>query len=75
MTPIRCDLTGDAAQAGGLRAQRRLMQKLADRVDRASQSDRRFFERFPHREVFESASTETTRAIEAQLHAAVELRG
>jgi hypothetical protein len=31
------------------RPQRRLMQKLADRVDRASQSDRRFFERFPHR--------------------------
>jgi hypothetical protein len=31
------------------RAQRCLMQKLTDRVDRASQSDRRFFERFPHR--------------------------
>jgi hypothetical protein len=32
------------------RAQRRQMQKLADRVDRMSQADRRFFERFPHRQ-------------------------
>jgi hypothetical protein len=31
------------------RTQRRQMRGLADRVDRASQSDRRFFERFPHR--------------------------
>jgi hypothetical protein len=31
------------------RAQRREMQKLADRVDRVTQADRRFFERFPHR--------------------------
>jgi hypothetical protein len=28
---------------------RRHMQKLSNGVDRASQSDRRFFERFPHR--------------------------
>ena len=32
------------------RAQRRQMQKLADKVDRITQADRRFFERFPHRE-------------------------
>lgn len=32
------------------RDQRRQMQKLADRVDRVTQSDRRFFERFPHRQ-------------------------
>ena len=31
------------------RAQRRQMQKLADKVDRITQADRRFFERFPHR--------------------------
>ncbi|MBR1167451.1 hypothetical protein [Bradyrhizobium liaoningense] len=30
--------------------QRRQLQKLADRVDRVSESDRRFFERFPHRQ-------------------------
>jgi hypothetical protein len=32
------------------RTQRRQMRGLADRVDRASQSDRRFFERFPNRQ-------------------------
>ena len=32
------------------RAQRRLMQKLADHVDRVTQADRLFFERFPHRQ-------------------------
>ena len=32
------------------RAKRRQMQKLADRIDRITQADRRFFERFPHRE-------------------------
>jgi len=32
------------------RTQRRQMQKLADRVDRVTQADRRFFERFPHRQ-------------------------
>ena len=32
------------------RAPRRQMQKLADRVDRVAQADRRFFERFPHRQ-------------------------
>ena len=32
------------------RAQRRQIQKLADRVDRVAQTDRRFFERFPHRQ-------------------------
>ena len=32
------------------RAQRRLMQKLADRVDRVTQADCLFFERFPHRQ-------------------------
>lgn len=32
------------------RAQRRKMQKLADKVDRVTESDRRFFERFPHRQ-------------------------
>jgi hypothetical protein len=31
------------------RAQRRQMQKLADLVDRVTQADRLFFERFPHR--------------------------
>ena len=31
------------------RAQRRQLQKLADRVDRVTQADRRFFERFPQR--------------------------
>ena len=31
------------------RAQRRQMQKLADRVDRVTQADRLFFERFPRR--------------------------
>jgi len=31
------------------RAQRRQMQKLADRVDLITQADRRFFERFSHR--------------------------
>ena len=31
------------------RTQRRQMQKLADRVDRVTQADRLFFERFPHR--------------------------
>ena len=31
------------------RAQRRQMKKLADQVDRVTQADRRFFERFPHR--------------------------
>jgi hypothetical protein len=122
-----------------LTAQRRLMQKLADRVDRVTQADRLFFERRPDRqhrvrlaswaeieqnqiisgrpwglppgyrhfvtirniadgvrlrnfiinvqdaetdmsemdacEVFESASTETTRAIEARLRAAARARG
>ena len=29
--------------------QQRQMKKLAERVDRVSQADRRFFERFPHR--------------------------
>jgi hypothetical protein len=32
------------------RAQQRRMQKLADQVDKVSQADRRFFERFPHRQ-------------------------
>jgi len=32
------------------RAQRRQIQKLADRVDRVAQDDRRYFERFPHRQ-------------------------
>ena len=32
------------------RAQRRKMQKLADKVDMVTESDRRFFERFPHRQ-------------------------
>ena len=32
------------------RAQRRQMQKLADKVDRVTQADRLFFERFPHRQ-------------------------
>ena len=32
------------------RAQRRQIQKLADRVDRVTQADPRFFERFPHRQ-------------------------
>jgi|APCry1669192522_1035417.scaffolds.fasta_scaffold00309_6 hypothetical protein len=32
------------------RAQRRKLQKLADKVDRVTESDRRFFERFPHRQ-------------------------
>src|SRR6478672_10200923 len=32
------------------RARRRRMKKLADRVDRITQGDRRFFERFPHRQ-------------------------
>jgi hypothetical protein len=32
------------------RTQRRQMQKLADEVDRITQSDRRFFERFPNRQ-------------------------
>ena len=31
------------------RTQRRQMQKLADQVDRVTQADRRFFERYPHR--------------------------
>lgn len=31
------------------RTQRRQMQKLADKVDRVTQADRRFFERFPNR--------------------------
>jgi hypothetical protein len=31
------------------RTQRRHLQKLADRVDRVTQADRLFFERFPHR--------------------------
>jgi hypothetical protein len=31
------------------RAQRRQIQKLAERVDRVTQADARFFERFPHR--------------------------
>ncbi len=31
------------------RAQRRQLQKLADKVDRITQADRRFFERFPYR--------------------------
>jgi len=32
------------------RAQRREIQKLAMKVDKATASDRRFFERFPHRQ-------------------------
>jgi|ERR1700687_1154527 len=32
------------------RTQRRQMQKLADSVDRVTQADRRYFERFPHRQ-------------------------
>ena len=32
------------------RAQRRQMQKLAERVDRVTEADARFFERFPHRQ-------------------------
>ena len=32
------------------RVQRRKMKKLADRVDRVTQADRLFFERFPHRQ-------------------------
>jgi hypothetical protein len=32
------------------REQQRVMKKLAERVDRVSQADRRFFERFPHRQ-------------------------
>jgi hypothetical protein len=32
------------------RTQRRQMQKLADRVDRVTQADRLFFERFPARQ-------------------------
>jgi hypothetical protein len=32
------------------RAQRRAMKKFADRVDRITQADRLFFERFPHRQ-------------------------
>lgn len=32
------------------RTQRRKMRKLADRVDRVTESDRRFFERFPQRQ-------------------------
>jgi hypothetical protein len=32
------------------RTQRRQMQKLADSVDRVTQADRRFFERFPSRQ-------------------------
>jgi hypothetical protein len=32
------------------RKQQRQMQKHADRVDRVRQADRRFFERFPHRQ-------------------------
>ena len=32
------------------RAQRRELQKLAARVEKATISDRKFFERFPHRE-------------------------
>ena len=31
------------------RAQRRQLQKLADKIDRITQADRRFFERFPYR--------------------------
>ena len=33
------------------RAQRRQMQKMADKIDRITQADRLFFERFPHREI------------------------
>ena len=33
------------------RAQRRQMQKLADKIDRITQADRRFFERFPVPEI------------------------
>jgi len=32
------------------RAQRRQMQKLGEKVDRITQADRKFFERFPHRQ-------------------------
>ena len=32
------------------RAQRRQMQKLADKIDKVTQADRRFFERFSHRQ-------------------------
>ena len=32
------------------RAQHRQLQKLAEKVDRITQADRRFFERFPHRQ-------------------------
>jgi hypothetical protein len=32
------------------RAQRRQLRKVADKVDRITQADRRFFERFPHRQ-------------------------
>ena len=32
------------------RAQRRQMQKLTDKVDRAAEADRLFLERFPHRQ-------------------------
>jgi hypothetical protein len=32
------------------RAKRRQLKKLADKVDRITQADRRFFERFPHRQ-------------------------
>jgi hypothetical protein len=32
------------------RTQHRQMQKLADKVDLVTQADRRFFERFPHRQ-------------------------
>jgi hypothetical protein len=31
------------------RAQRRLMKKLADRIDLIAEADRQYFERFPHR--------------------------
>ena len=31
------------------KSQRRQLQKLADKIDRITQADRRFFERFPYR--------------------------
>jgi hypothetical protein len=50
MTPRKAPDDGSTTSIWVSRSPRRQRRKLADQVDRITQGDRRFFERFPHRQ-------------------------
>lgn len=50
MTPRKAPDAGSTTSIWVSRSRRRQLRKQAGRADRITQGDRRFFERFPHRQ-------------------------